>query len=184
MRNSKQLTTVQRRKILERDGYKCQQCGLKGTLGKKPGTLQVHHVIYQESGGDNSPKNLTTLCYDCHRDQHGKKGGLRRIARRHLSEPGGVKLSNCKVSITLYLDADVLEYFKNRAAQPHAAPYQTQINHELRALMEGNARAAHQSLVDDEQFIAAVAERVKERTARRPGRIRRTASKKSRERSL
>lgn len=85
----------------------------------------------------------------------------------------------------MYLDADVLEYFKNRAARPHAAPYQTQINHELRALMEGNGRAAHQSLVDDEQFIAAVAERVKERTARRrPGRIRRTASKKNQERSL
>jgi len=113
-----------------------------------------------------------------------RPAGLKRIQRRHLTKPGEVKLSDCKVRVTMYLDADVLEYFKNRAAQPHAAPYQTQINHELRALMEGNARAAHQSLVDDEQFIAAVAERVKERTARRPGRIRRTASKKSRERSL
>ena len=41
-----------------------------------------------------------------------------------------------KTRITIYLDDDVLEYFKQRARQPNAAPYQTQINHELRAVME------------------------------------------------
>ena len=30
-----------------------------------------------------------------------------------------------KTRITIYLDDDVLEYFKQRACQPHAAPYQT-----------------------------------------------------------
>jgi uncharacterized protein (DUF4415 family) len=41
-----------------------------------------------------------------------------------------------KVRISIYLDADVLAYFRDRAAQPNAAPYQTQINNELRAIME------------------------------------------------
>ena len=109
---------------------------------------------------------------------------FRRVSPDRVASQEEMKPSNTKVRVTMYLDLDVLNYFKQRAEQPRAAPYQTQINHELRALMEGNARAAHQSLVDDEQFIAAVAERVKERTTRRPGRIRRTASKKSRERSL
>jgi hypothetical protein len=35
----------------------------------------------------------------------------------------------------MYLDGEVLEYFAPRAVQPHAAPYQTQINKELRAIM-------------------------------------------------
>ena len=68
-----------------------------------------------------------------------RAAGLRRIPRRHVAEPGEVKLSDSKVRVTMYLDADVLEYFKGRAAQPNAAPYQTQINGELRAVMERGA---------------------------------------------
>jgi hypothetical protein len=63
----------------------------------------------------------------------------------------------------MYLDADVLEYFKQRAARPNAAPYQTQINSELRAVMErgGDAADPYAALVNDERFISAVAERVR-----------------------
>lgn len=46
-----------------------------------------------------------------------------------------------KVRISIFLDADVLAWFRARAAQPNAAPYQTQINHELRVLMEREAAA-------------------------------------------
>jgi hypothetical protein len=83
-----------------------------------------------------------------------------------VTEPGEVKLSDCKVRVTMYLDADVLEYFKGRAAKPNAAPYQTQINQELRAVMEGGGEA-YASLVEDERFISAVAERVRGRRERR-----------------
>ena len=97
-----------------------------------------------------------------------RAAGLRRIPRRHLTEPGETKLSDCKVRVTMYLDADVLEHFKSRAAHAHAAPYQTQINSELRAVMErGDHRAPYSSLVEDDRFIAAVAKRVLERRARR-----------------
>jgi hypothetical protein len=66
----------------------------------------------------------------------------------------------------MYLDADVLEYFKQRAAQPHAAPYQTQIDSELRNVMERTDKGSrYSSLVEDEGFISAVAERVRERRA-------------------
>ncbi|MEP7340060.1 MAG: BrnA antitoxin family protein [Acidobacteriota bacterium] len=82
-----------------------------------------------------------------------------------------------KVRISIYIDADVLAYFRKRAAQPNAAPYQTQINNELRAVMELEAIAApsakrsvkaspaakdYSTLIDDPQFIAAVAERVRQ----------------------
>ena len=44
-----------------------------------------------------------------------RQAGLKRISRRHVTKPGEVKLSDCKVRVTMYLDADVLEYFKQRA---------------------------------------------------------------------
>jgi uncharacterized protein (DUF4415 family) len=72
-----------------------------------------------------------------------------------------------KTRITLYLDNDVLAYFKSRAAGRHAAPYQTQINNELRAVMERDTtgRAApYEALVNDEAFIAAVAAKLATRS--------------------
>jgi hypothetical protein len=70
-----------------------------------------------------------------------------------------------KARVNLFLDRDVIEYFKGRANAPGAAGYQTQINAELRAVMEGGG-GPFASLVDDEAFIAAVAEQVR-RLARR-----------------
>ncbi len=87
-----------------------------------------------------------------------------------------------KVRISIYLDADVLAWFRARAEEPNAAPYQTQINNELQALMEREmadktsarrakgakgAKAAKSAtdyavLLDDPQFIAAIAERVRQ----------------------
>lgn len=93
--------------------------------------------------------------------------GLRRIPRRHQTQPGEVTLADCKVRVTIYLDADVLAYFKRRAAAPNAAPYQTQINNELRVVMEGGGRTPYAELVNDERFIAAVADRVQGRGTRR-----------------
>ena len=95
-----------------------------------------------------------------------RQAGLKRISRRHVTKPGEVKLSDCKVRVTMYLDADVLEYFKQRATRPHAAPYQTQINSELRNVMEQKDNGSrYSSLVEDEGFISAVAARVRERRA-------------------
>jgi len=71
-----------------------------------------------------------------------------------------------KVQISIKLDQDVLEFFKQRAAEPNAAPYQTQINSELRSIMERRGQTAKPSngsfavLLDDQDFIAAVAKKV------------------------
>jgi hypothetical protein len=64
-----------------------------------------------------------------------------------------------KVRVTLWLDEDVVEHYKGRAALPAAAPYQTQINTELRALMEGGAET-YAALLNDKKFIAAIAKQV------------------------
>jgi len=68
----------------------------------------------------------------------------------------------------MYLDLDVLNYFKERAAAANAAPYQTQTNSELRRIMERNDHGtSYSSLVNDDRFIAAIAERVQEHRKRR-----------------
>jgi uncharacterized protein (DUF4415 family) len=94
---------------------------------------------------------------------------------RYRYERGGFKRRHpdfapqtSKVKISILLDADVLAYFRARAERPHAAPYQTQINQELRQLMERDQRQTakstvasdYVSLLDDSAFISAVAERV------------------------
>lgn len=69
-----------RQYVLKRDNYTCQCCGCTSTE-KKPVKFHVHHIESRMTGG-NSPKNLITLCPDCHKAIHkgtkmldGKKRG-------------------------------------------------------------------------------------------------------------
>lgn len=50
----------QRKKILIRDNYTCQNCG------KINIRLEIHHKIPFLTSFDNSDKNLITLCKKCH----------------------------------------------------------------------------------------------------------------------
>jgi uncharacterized protein (DUF4415 family) len=43
-----------------------------------------------------------------------------------------------KVRVNIYLDRDIVEYFKKQASAPSADAYQTQINRALRAAVEGS----------------------------------------------
>jgi len=49
--------------ILERDGWRCQNCGTSECL-------QVHHIRPRGALGDDTPENLITLCADCHDRLH------------------------------------------------------------------------------------------------------------------
>ena len=49
-----------RQQVLERDGWRCQFCG-------SPADLQVHHMNPRSLLGDDSERNLITLCAECHR---------------------------------------------------------------------------------------------------------------------
>ncbi len=89
---------------------------------------------------------------------------FKRVPRETLplATPEDLRPRNTKVRINIHLDLDVLNYFKKRAAQLNAAPYQTQINSELRAIMESDQGNPYAALVNDDRFIAAVAARVQE----------------------
>ena len=69
-----------------------------------------------------------------------------------------------KIKVTMYLDGDILDFFKERAKEPNSAPYQTQINNELRAVMEGKPskdEVVTISMLDNPAFISALAEKLK-----------------------
>ncbi len=73
-----------------------------------------------------------------------------------------------KIKMTMFIDFDVLQHFKKRAENPNSAPYQTQINQELRAAMERdlaneeeNLDALIEKLTANPNFINAVSERLK-----------------------
>ena len=92
---------------------------------------------------------------------------LRRLPRgSFLAKRGETQASNTKVRISISVDLDVLNFFKERATQPGALPYQTQMNIVLRREMEDNEEVGA-SLARDERFIQTVAQRVSELSPKR-----------------
>lgn len=53
-----------KRTAFERDKYRCQFCGTSS------GGLHVHHITSLSDGGTHDPRNLTTICPQCHRWIH------------------------------------------------------------------------------------------------------------------
>ena len=63
--NAKEYTIV-RNRVLERDGWRCQECGsMEG--------LEVHHMKPRSQLGGDVMRNLITLCVDCHGKCHARR---------------------------------------------------------------------------------------------------------------
>ncbi len=52
-----------RQSVLRRDGWRCQSCGVMSNL-------EVHHKEFRSQSGDDSERNLITLCASCHHATH------------------------------------------------------------------------------------------------------------------
>jgi uncharacterized protein (DUF4415 family) len=92
-----------------------------------------------------------------------KPGKHRFRPTTRVAESEDILPSNIKVQITLRVDLDVLEYFKKRASAPRAAPYQTQINNELRRIMEidlQNATSLEKDILNNKEFLRALKEKL------------------------
>ncbi len=88
----------------------------------------------------------------------GKRG---RYAKRIHSKD--TQPMNCKVNIMLTLDADIIEFFRKDAAMGKHKSYKEQINNALRAFIQSEGDLSNlSSLINNDFFIQAVAERVKE----------------------
>lgn len=69
--------------------------------------------------------------------------------------------------ITIVLDSDILDFFRARASQPDAPKYQTQINNELRRVVESSKRetesglsAVESSMLENEVFVKSLKEKM------------------------
>ena len=61
----KQIYRRLMKRVLERDGWRCQKCGSLENL-------QVHHQIKRSQQGNDSLENLVTLSAHCHMAEHGQ----------------------------------------------------------------------------------------------------------------
>lgn len=75
-----------------------------------------------------------------------------------------------KARINIYIDLDVLDHFRKRAERPNSAPYQTQINAELRSIMErdlarekAEISSTARELLEDDEFLKALSKKLKEK---------------------
>ena len=69
-----------REKVLFRDSYRCQLCGINNTL-------DVHHIKPKGAGGGDSFKNLIVLCRSCHTNYgHNKthRAKFKKIVRQNI----------------------------------------------------------------------------------------------------
>jgi len=82
-----------------------------------------------------------------------------------------------KERITIFLDLDILNFFRARAAKRGELPYQTQINQALREYMEGSGPPGKGGLSED-KLISHLAERIAEYSAakRKKGRSKKSKS--------
>jgi len=76
------------------------------------------------------------------------------------------KRTEQKIKVTILLDADVLDFYKEQAAKAGNLPYQTQINRQLRKAME-NARQPQSEVVtlgmlENPAFLSKLANKLKE----------------------
>ena len=89
---------------------------------------------------------------------------LKLKRRGLLPELQGEKGKQAKIRITISLDQDIVEYFKQSAGEVGSLPYQTQINQVLRKAIEkrqqDEVETVKLELLKDEDFIRAIADQV------------------------
>lgn len=88
-----------------------------------------------------------------------------KVKRRGVL-PGlrGKAPEQAKVRVTIALDRDVVEHFKDAAAKRGSLPYQTQINQALRQAIERPlAHTLKSELLKDKDFIRSLAREVAHR---------------------
>ncbi|HLA95402.1 MAG TPA: BrnA antitoxin family protein [Pyrinomonadaceae bacterium] len=96
---------------------------------------------------------------------------FKRVPQGRLATEAALHPSNTKVQITIKIDLDILNHFKARAEKANAAPYQTQINSELRAVMERDLKDENsesditvERLLENDEFLRRLSEKLKDQT--------------------
>jgi len=80
---------VIRKRVYQRDGYRCVMCGKKGKL-------HAHHIVPVRISKDNSMNNLVSVCNKCHRkleevgfkilQEGGHQSDVKKVELRMIAE--------------------------------------------------------------------------------------------------
>ena len=93
-----------------------------------------------------------------------KEYDLKALKVKRRGPPSAARrqsVDQAKVRVTIALDSDVVEHFKQAANQRGALPYQTQINQALRqAIEQPSAETLKSELLKDKEFIRTLAREV------------------------
>lgn len=73
------LTARERKRILERDRWRCRYCGSQRDL-------QVDHIFPRSMGGGNQDDNLAVACASCNHEKSNKIGLMPRPVERNRFE--------------------------------------------------------------------------------------------------
>lgn len=112
---------------------------------------EITYTVTEEEYREDLANGLT--------DEETLKPGTYKVRRSRFIN----KKKTSKEKISLYVDSDILEYFRQRAESPNAAPYQTQINNELRRVMENDLReiqSIENDILNNEEFLRALKEKL------------------------
>ena len=95
-----------REEILQRDKYRCQECGVR-VIREKGLRPNSHHIQPKSARGLDILDNLITLCEPCHSTKYGHTRML--FNRASDSYPGFVKWSIREVAINLLFYSEYLD---------------------------------------------------------------------------
>lgn len=78
-----------KKKAKERDGWECRFCGVTNEQHTQEygRGLEAHHIIKDNDGGADHPRNLITVCRDCHTIlENTQANALSRIKDEHTKD--------------------------------------------------------------------------------------------------
>ena len=90
-----------RLQVLERDGWRCRDCGCKDQ------TLHVHHCHYERGGPWQTPNDLLmSLCEDCHETRQSLESDARKMLASIMAKEVGDDLADFMVSLRRVFNAE------------------------------------------------------------------------------
>ncbi len=140
---------------------------MKQPTGKKEETAADREVVFEVT--QEQYDEMRAKGFDDDELMRPGKHVFRRVPPHRLATRADLHPSNTKVQITMKIDLDILNHFKSRSQTPNAAPYQTQINAELRAIMERDLTQENalidttaEELLENDNFVKKLSEKLKE----------------------
>lgn len=144
---------------------------MKRSIGKKDENAADREIIFEVT--QEQYDEMKAKGFDDDEIMSPGKHVFRRVSPDRVATREDLHPSNTKVQMTMKVDLDVLNHFKSRSQSANAAPYQTQINAELRAIMErdlsrqkSDIDATVEKLLQDEGFLKKLSRKLKDKELR------------------